>query len=150
REVECPLESEGTATVDGVVPVRAAPADCPISEEEYRLHGSARGSRERSRRATADVHGPRRVARGRGVEESDAGTVDRAPGYLEAASVEDVDPGRERHLGGPIDAYAVAVDARLENPRTAADGARGAAQRDCAGAVIAGRRGERWSRAPGQ
>src|SRR5437762_513535 len=125
REVQRSLETEGAATVDGVVSGRAAGRDRPILEEEHRLHGSARGGRERSR-GTVDVDAPICVARGRGVVERDAGAVYRGSAsassvYLEAASVDDVDAGSERHVGAASDLYAITVDAGPESRRAAGD-----------------------------
>src|SRR5437773_6486696 len=119
REVERPLEDEVAATGHGVLLSRA---DRAILKEEHRLHGSARGGVERSHGATADRNRLVWTAGARSVVEGDAGAVYRASGHVETASVEDVDTGRERHLGADAsNTYAVAVHTGRENLRAAVD-----------------------------
>src|SRR5438876_1345042 len=119
-EVERAFETERAATGDGVGLARR---DRSVLEEEDRLHGSAGGGGEHSHGAAADRQGLVRIAGAPGVVEGDSSPVDgAATAHREAASVEDVEAGQERHAGvATTDVDATTVDARRENPRDAVD-----------------------------
>src|SRR5439155_23995335 len=83
---------------DDVCALARLRGDRPVLEEEHGLHRAARGGGEKAEGSAGDTHGPVAVVAARGVVEGHARALDRAgPAHREPASVEEVDPGLERH-----------------------------------------------------